>query len=76
MKNTLQKLQAKRAGIVSRLAEIDEAIKAENKKIKEAQQREALAILHKSGILNDPARLRELLEKTGGADADRGAANA
>lgn len=61
--NPLQKLQARRAATLKQLAAIDAAIKAESKKMKEATQREALAVLQKSGVLDDPDRLTELLSK-------------
>lgn len=64
MKNAMQKLEAKRAAILEQLSAVDAAIKAELKKRREAQHREALALLHKSGVLDDPARLRELLENS------------
>lgn len=60
----LAKLNAQRAELVGKITLIDTAIKTENKKIKEAAHRDALAILHKSGVLDSPDRLRELLEKT------------
>jgi hypothetical protein len=63
---TLAKLNAQRAELVGKIALIDVAIKAENKKIKEAAHRDALALLHKSGVLDDPDRLRELLAKSTG----------
>lgn len=66
MKNALQKLQDKRAALVEQIATVDAAIKAEHRKVKEAAHREALALLHKSGVLDDPARLAQLLEKTKG----------
>lgn len=64
MKNAMQKLETKRAVLVEQLAAVDAAIKAEHKKMKEATHREALALLHKSGVLDDPARLAQLIEKT------------
>lgn len=63
---TLVKLNAQRAALLEKIALIDGAIKAESKKIKEVAHRDALAILHKSGVLDDPERLRVLLEKTTG----------
>lgn len=59
----IQKLTAQRAVLLEKIDQIDGAIKAENKKIKGAEQRESLSILHKSGVLDDPAHLRALLEK-------------
>lgn len=59
----LTKLNAERAKLSEKIAVIDAAIRAENKKIKEAQHRDALALLHKSGVLDDPARLSELLTR-------------
>lgn len=67
---TLAKLNAQRAALREKIAVIDAAIKAENKKLKEVAHRDALAILHKSGVLDDPERLRVLLEKTKGEMAD------
>jgi hypothetical protein len=62
----IAKLNTQRGAMLEKIALIDAAIKAENKKIKEAAHRDALAILHKSGVLDDPERLRVLLEKTKG----------
>lgn len=59
----IEKLTERRAGLLDRLSMIDTALKAENRKLKEAAHGDALALLHKSGVLNDPARLRELLQK-------------
>lgn len=64
MPTIIEKLQTKRAALVEQIAAVDAAIKAEHKKAKEAAHREALALLHKSGVLDDPQRLRELIEKT------------
>ena len=61
---TLVKLNAQRAALREKIAVIDAAIKAETKKMKEVAHRDALAILHKSGVLDDPRRLAELIEKT------------
>lgn len=63
---TLSKLNAQRAALREKIAVIDAAIKAENKKMKEVAQRDALAILHKSGVLDDPERLRVLIESAKG----------
>lgn len=70
MKTTIQKLQTKRSALVEQLAAVDAAIKAERKKAKEAAHREALALLHKSGVLDDPARLAALIEKSKQVQAD------
>lgn len=70
---TLAKLNAQRAALREKIVRIDvaikaidAAIKAESRKMKEVANRDALAILHKSGVLDDPERLRVLLEKTKG----------
>lgn len=63
MKNTLHKLETKRAALAERIAATDAAIRAERQKLKQAERRDALAILHKSGVLDDPVRLRALLQK-------------
>ena len=65
----IEKLTERRAGLLDRLSMIDTALKAENRKLKEAAHGDALALLHKSGVLNDPERLRALLEKTAGKTA-------
>lgn len=73
MNKTLQKLQAKRAQLSNKIAEIDAAIKAEQKKELEAARRESLAILQRSGVLDNPAALRQILE-TASASKSRGRA--
>lgn len=67
---TLVKLNAQRAALLEKIVLIDGAIKAESRKMKEVANRDALAILHKSGVLDDPERLRVLLEKAKGGMAD------
>lgn len=68
---TLVKLNVQRTALLEKIALIDAAIKVESKKMKGVAHRDALAILHKSGVLDDPERLRALLEKTkeGAGDA-------
>jgi hypothetical protein len=61
---TIAKLNAQRVALLEKIALIDAAIKAENKKIKEGAHRDAMAILHKSGVLDDPERLAALIEKS------------
>lgn len=67
---TLAKLNAQRAALREKIAVIDAAIKAESRKMKEVAHRDALAVLHKSGVLDDPERLRVLIEKAKGEMVD------
>lgn len=60
---TIDKLTRQRAALTQKIGMIDAAIKAESKKLNELNHRDALALLHKSGVLNDPERLRALLGK-------------
>lgn len=69
MSKALEKLEIKRNVLLAKLAEIDSEIRAERKKQVEAARRESLAILQKSGALDDPARLRLLLEKATAGDS-------
>lgn len=69
MSKTLEKLESKRNLMLAKLAEIDSEIRAEQKKSRDAARRESLAILQKSGALDDPQRLREILEKAQSGDS-------
>lgn len=63
----IQRLESERVKLLNKLTELDahirETRKAEQQKSREAAQRQALAMLHKSGLLDDPARLAEVLSK-------------